>query len=262
MSPTQHPTPYADVNTLLLTLLTRMQIILNNRLVGFYLHGSLSLGDFDPEASDVDFLVVTTEELREEILDSVHTMHQEIAASGLPYATRLEGSYISRAAVRRYDSHNALHPAISVNRQLQVKHHSRSWIIDRHLVREHGIILWGPLPKTLIEPISPQELRKTVYALLHDYWEKQNTASEEWSPRHWQAYAILSMCRALYTLQYGTVIPKPQAAVWALQTLEPAWKPLIERALIWRHQHEKDDPTEALAFVRYTIQRSEEMDKQ
>src|SRR5581483_4207988 len=86
MSLTQHPTPYADVNTLLLTLLARIQTILKNRLVGFYLHGSLSLGDFDPEASDVDFLVVTTEELGGEILDSVHTMHNEIAASGLPYA--------------------------------------------------------------------------------------------------------------------------------------------------------------------------------
>lgn len=119
MSPTQHPTPYTDVNTLLLTLLARIQTILKNRLVGFYLHGSLSLGDFDPEASDVDFLVVTTEELRGEILDELHTMHNEIAASGLPYANYLEGSYISRAALRRYDSRNASHPAISVNRQLR-----------------------------------------------------------------------------------------------------------------------------------------------
>jgi len=254
MSLTQHPTPYADVNTLLLTLLARIQTILKNRLVGFYLHGSLSLGDFDPEASDVDFLVVTTEELGGEILDSVHTMHNEIAASGLPYAKRLEGSYISRAAVRRYDPHNARHPAINVNRQLQVKHHTRSWIIDRYIVREHGIILWGPSPKTLIDPISPQELREAVYALLHEHWAKPYTDSE----RHWQAYAALTMCRALYTLQYGVVIPKPQAAAWALQTLEPAWKLLIERALIWRHQHEKDDPTETQAFVRYTIKRSEE----
>lgn len=164
MSPTLHPTPYADVNTLLLTLLERIQILLNNRLIGFYLHGSLSLGDFDPQASDVDFLVVTTEELRGEILDSVHTMHREIAASGLPYANSLEGSYISRAAVRRYDPHNARHPAISVNRQLQVKHHTRSWIIDRHLVREYGIILWGPSPTTLIDSISAfQNVVKRVH---------------------------------------------------------------------------------------------------
>ncbi|GHO98419.1 hypothetical protein KSF_084670 [Reticulibacter mediterranei] len=258
MSPTQHPTPNADVNMLLLTLLARMQTILKNRLVGFYLHGSLSLGDFDPEASDVDFLVVTTEELRGEILDELHTMHNEIAASGLRYANSLEGSYISCAALRQYDPRNARHPAISVNRQLQVKHHKSSWIIDRYIVREYGIILWGPSPKTLINPISPQQLREAVYVLLDEYWTKQNTEPEEWSPLHYQAYAVLSMCRVLYTLQYGTIIPKPQAAAWAIQTLEPAWKPLIERALSWRHQHEKDDPTETLAFVRYMINRSKE----
>ncbi len=151
-------------SALLLTLLARMQMLLKNRLVGFYLHGSLSLGDIDLEASDVDFLVVTTEELRGEILDSVHTMHQEIAASGLPYANHLEGSYISRAALRRYDPHNARHPAISINRQLRVKHHTSSWIIDRHIVREHGIILWEPSPKTLIDSITPQQLREAVSA--------------------------------------------------------------------------------------------------
>lgn len=254
MSPIQSPTSYAEVNTLLLTLLA----ILESRLVGFYLHGSLSLGDFDPEASDVDFLVVTTEELSGEVLDELHMMHHEIAISGLPYANSLEGSYIPCAALRRYDPRNARHPAISVNRQLQVKHHKSSGIIDRYIVREHGIILWGPSPKTLIDAISPQQLREAVFALLDEYWEKQDTEPEEWFPRHYQAYAVLSMCRVLYTLQYGTVIPKPQAAAWAVQTLEPAWKSLIERALNWRHQHEKGDPTETLAFIRYTINRSRE----
>lgn len=258
MFSTPHPTPYADVNTLLLTLLARMQAILKDRLVGFYLHGSLSLGDFDPEASDVDFLVATTEEFRGKLLDEVYTMHQDVAESGLPYANSLEGSYIPCGALRRYDPHNALHPAINVNRQLQVKHHKSSWIIDRSIVREHGIILWGPSPTTLIDAISPQQLREAVSTLLHEYWEKQDTVPDERFPRHWQAYAVLSMCRALYTLHYGTIIPKPQAAAWALQTLEPSWKPLIERALIWRHQHENDDPTETLAFVRYAIQLSNE----
>ena len=58
------PTPYNDdANTLLLSMLTEAQTVLRERLVGFYLYGSLSLGDFDPASSDIDFLIVTEEEL-------------------------------------------------------------------------------------------------------------------------------------------------------------------------------------------------------
>ena len=95
------PTPYDAVNMLLLMFLAKVQTILREKLVGFYLYGSLSLGDFDPQSSDVDFLIVTTEDLSEEVLAELRDMHTSIASSGLPYAARLEGSYIPRAALRR-----------------------------------------------------------------------------------------------------------------------------------------------------------------
>jgi predicted nucleotidyltransferase len=49
------------VNSLLLTMLTQLQAALGQRLTGFYLYGSLSLGDFDPPSSDIDFIIATRE---------------------------------------------------------------------------------------------------------------------------------------------------------------------------------------------------------
>ena len=57
------PTPYPSVNAILGMLLSGAQEILGNRFTGLYLYGSLSSGDFDPERSDIDFLVVTDGEL-------------------------------------------------------------------------------------------------------------------------------------------------------------------------------------------------------
>ena len=37
------PTPYSEVNALLLFMLARVQEVLGEELVGFYLYGSLSL---------------------------------------------------------------------------------------------------------------------------------------------------------------------------------------------------------------------------
>jgi predicted nucleotidyltransferase len=258
------PTPYHEVNTLLRDFLVRVQAILQEKLIGFYLYGSLSLGDFDPGSSDVDFLIVTTEELAVSVLDALREMHASIAASENPYAQRVEGSYISRAALRRYDSDNACHPTIGVDWEFQVAEHGSTWIIERHIVRERGVIVWGPSPRTLIDPVFPHQLRAAVCKALGDFWQKQVTGPEpEWlRSRDYQAFAALTMCRALSTLSRGEIVSKPEAATWALQTLDPRWRLLIERALIWRHHHDKDDLTETLEFVRFTLTASRELCEQ
>ncbi|HLQ30214.1 MAG TPA: hypothetical protein VK140_13360, partial [Ktedonobacteraceae bacterium] len=46
-------TPYADINKLLNLLLSRIQAILGEKLIGLYLFGSLVAGDFDYESSDI-----------------------------------------------------------------------------------------------------------------------------------------------------------------------------------------------------------------
>jgi hypothetical protein len=247
------PTPYRDVNMLLQDFLVAVQAILAEKLLGFYLYGSLSLGDFDPGSSDVDFLIVTTEELSGKVLDTLREMHATLAANGNLYAQRLEGSYISRAALQRYDPNNARHPTIGIDREFQVARHGSNWIIERHIVREHGVIVWGPSPRSLIDPVSPHELRTAVYEALEQFWQQQLTGPEWLRPRDYQAFAVLTMCRALYTLSQGEIVSKPAAAAWALQTLDPRWRPLIERALIWRHQHDKDDLTETLAFLHFAL---------
>ena len=247
------PTPYDDVNTILRLLLPKVQAILREELVGFYLYGSLSLGDFDPKSSDIDFLVVTEEELSGEVLEQLRDMHAGIASSGLPYAKRLEGSYIPRAALRRYDPENARHPTIGVDWEFHIDQHRSNWILERYIVREHGVVLWGPSPKTLIDPILLYELQMAVCEQLREFWQAQLDGPEWLRPRDYQSFAVLTMCRVLYTLRQGVVTSKTEAAAWALQALNPQWRPIIERALIWRHEHERDDLTETLRFLRYAI---------
>ncbi len=255
----QPPTPYRDVNTLLLTLLESVRAILREKLVGFYLYGSLSAGDFDPESSDVDFLIVTSGELDQAALEALRAMHADIATSSLPYARKLEGSYIPQAALRRYDPANAMHPTIGIDWEFGVGQHGTNWILERWIVREKGIIVWGPSPKTLIDPVAPDELRAAVCGMLRDFWQQQLHGPDWLRPRDYQAFAILSMCRALYTIREGKVASKPEAADWALQTLDPKWRLLIEQALVWRHEHEPDDMTKMLEFLRFAVARGLEI---
>lgn len=122
-----------------------------------------------------------------------------------------------------------------------------------NIVREHGIVVWGPPPATLIDRVPSQEMRAAVCERLRDFWSKQLSGPEWLSTRAYQAFAVLTMCRTLYTLSQGDVVSKPEAAAWACQALDPQWRPTIERALLWRKEHIQDDMSEMLAFLRFAV---------
>jgi len=241
-----------EARPILALLRESIQDVLGDELVGLYLYGSLSSGDFDPASSDVDFVVVTQGALSDEACERLRAMHARIAASGLPFATHLEGSYIPHTAWRRYNPADARHPTIGVDWPFQIGFHDANWIIKRAIVREQGVVLCGPAPETLIDPVSSQQLREATCQQMADVWQRR-IADTNWPrPRIYPAFAVLTLCRALYTLERGAYCSKPVAAAWAGERY-PAWQPTIAWALAHRGDH--DDATseefaDVMAFLR------------
>ncbi len=164
-----NPTPYPDVNAVLRVLLSRVQTVLGDYFIGMYVHGSTASGDLDPERSDIDFVVVTADELPDEMLPALAAMHARIAASGLKWAAKLEGSYIPQQALRRFDTTHAQYPALRVDGSFGVDQHGSDWVIQRHIIREKGVVVTGPAPQTLIDPVQPNELRRAVLGTLREW---------------------------------------------------------------------------------------------
>ena len=241
-----------EVRAVLTLLLARQRETLGDQLVALYLYGSLSSGDFASASSDVDFLAVTEGTLPDDELEWLRAMHAEVATSGLPFATKLEGSYVPREALRRYDPANAWHPTIGVDWPFQVGFHDANWVIERAIVRERGAVLYGPLPETLIDPISPMQLRQATCQQLADVWQARIADASFLHPRHYAAFAVLTLCRALYTLDHGAYCSKPMAAAWASEQY-PAWQPTVAWALSHRADHADSAPAElagVMAFLR------------
>ena len=249
------PTPHPAVNDALAALLREARAILGAAFIGLYLYGSLSLGDFTPGSSDVDFLIVTREALSPATRGALAALHARLAASELPYARKLEGWYFPLAVLRR-DDPAARVPTIGADWPFGLGEPGPVWIIERWIVRERGVTVVGPPPATLIEPISPGALRGAVRALLRDFWARQLDGPEWLRTRDYQAFAILTICRALHTLATGTVVSKPAAAAWATAQLDPRWSPTIARALVWRHDARPDDMAAMLSFVRWAVERA------
>lgn len=250
------PTLDPDIESLLQRLLSEAQAVLGDHFAGMYVHGSVASGDFTPGRSDIDFVVVTTAELPAELLPALEAMHARLTASGLKWATHLEGSYIPEQALRCYDPAHNHHPALRVDGTFAVDGHGNDWIVQRYLIREKGLVLAGPEPKTLIDPIHPDDLRQAVLGTLQEWWAPQLQEPFRLYGREYQAYATLTMCRILYTLRHGDIASKAAAARWAQATLEEQWTDLIDRALAWPHEPQPDSLAETLDFIRYALQHS------
>src|SRR5262245_62043200 len=96
----QQPTPYPEVNAVAHDLLRSLHAILGAQLAGMYLVGSLALGDFDPQESDLDLILVTLGTLSEETVAALRELHQRFDHSASAWAARLDAVYIPQEAVR------------------------------------------------------------------------------------------------------------------------------------------------------------------
>ena len=236
-------------------MLSGAREVLGARFVGLYLYGSLATGDFVPEQSDIDFLVVTDGDASEGEVTALAAMHARLAASG-GLAAALEGSYIPRAALRRWDPDDARHPHLSHDAPLQVAVHGADWVIQRFVLREHGVVIAGPPLREWIHPVTPAQLRAAIARLLGDFWAKRGISDEFLRPRAYQVFAVQTMCRALHTFEHGDIASKPVAARWALDALPARFRSAIARALTWPNGEQADGLDETRALIRYTLEQA------
>ena len=257
---------YPEINEILNPLLSRAQEILGDQFIGMYLFGSLANGDFD-QHSDIDVLVVTDAEISDESFSALAEMHKQINKIDSPWAIQLEASYIPRKALRRFDPANILHPHMDrgQNETLHRMSHASDWIIQRHILRERGIVITGPDLKTLIDPVSSNDLRQAVVDVLPLWANPILDDPSQINKRGYQSYFVLSLCRMLYTLKYGEIVSKPVAAKWAKKNWSH-WTELIERAWVGRQipglEAQVEDIYGTLELIRYTLEYSRQVEKE
>jgi predicted nucleotidyltransferase len=253
MSSREFQTPFPEVNAVLEKLLTSAQAILENQFVGMYLYGSLSSGDFHPETSDIDFLIVTSNALSDEIVSEVEAMHKGLWESGLKWTKKLEGSYLPKDEMRRHDPSHPPHPCLNEGRFYLAGEES-DWIINRHVICDQGLVLAGPNPKTLIDPVAPNEIQGAIASYLREWWKPMLDHTARLDSSEYQSYAVLSMCRALYTLEHGAIASKPVSAHWAQQKFGEPWPSLIDLALDWQPDTQLNIKNNTLNFIRFTLE--------
>jgi len=260
-----NPTPFPDLNGVLAEMVAGAQTILAANFCGAYLQGSFATGDADVY-SDVDFVVVTDDELTEEQQAALQELHGRLYELDVPWAQHLEGSYIPRDRLRRVDDSRASYFYLDNGaRELIWDSHCNTAVV-RWTLREQGVVLAGPDPKSLIDPVSAEHLRDEALAAAREYAEWAPGPTKAGGMSRWkQPYLVLTFCRILHTLSHATVVSKREAGEWARDALDPEWAGLIQRALDdrpdpWARVYQPVDPEvvdRTLAFVEYALAESE-----
>jgi hypothetical protein len=278
-----HPTPYPELNAVLAHLLQGAQQRLGDNFVGAYLQGSFAVGDFT-EWSDCDFIIVIRRDITLAELPALQELHAAIHELPHPYwRNGLEGSYAPAAILRRWSPEprdppgepraaDWADPGLSgspplaypfwyldhgASRLVRSEHDNTQ--VVRWCLREKGVVLAGPAPGELIDPVPPAALRAEVRQTM------DRCLAAGLQPMHlvaWQAFWVGLFCRILHTLETGAVWSKKASMTWAQAALDPAWRGLIARAQTLRKGDDSQaalpaDPAEVAAtraFVRYAVE--------
>jgi hypothetical protein len=281
------PTPFEGLNLVLAHLTEHVGEILGDTLVGLYLQGSFAVGDAD-DMSDCDFIAIIARDLVADEVDALRAMHAAIhALPHEPWSHRLEGSYAPAAIIRRLADEprdppgeprgpdwtdagmggaTARHyPFVYLNhgaKTLIRSEHDNSQVV-RWCLRERGVTLSGPEPRTLIDPVTPEMLRTEVRATMD---LALSLGLEPMSMKAWQSFWVGLYCRMAHTLATGQVWSKKASAAWAQSHFGPDWAPLIARAQAIKEGDrdvamEPADPAEVAAtraFVRHVVERADQ----
>lgn len=210
---------------------SRSAAILGEKLTGIYLHGSAAMGCWQPEKSDLDFLVVVkeplTEEEKREYLDRVTALDAESPGKGIEMSIVLRDV----CAPFVYPTPFLLHYSrmhTEWYRQDPEDYIRRMNGTDRDLaahftvIRNRGICLYG-LPVEEVFGRVPEE--DYLDSILNDV----SCAVEEISDN--PLYLILNLARVLAYRKEKTVLSKKEGGMWGLRHLPQKYRPLIRSAL-------------------------------
>jgi hypothetical protein len=249
-------TQFPELNGLLAELTDRTAGILGDNFVGAYLQGSFAVGDADRH-SDCDFLIPVRGPITAAQEAALRALHDEIPTRAGYWTHRLEGSYPHQDELRSLDGLGR--PWLYIDngwREMQWSTHCNTEVV-RWSLRECGVILAGPHPTELVDPVPPDALRARMAGLARTFLpDLQSWISIDiaWAQR----YAVTTLCRILNTYDEGRVTSKKAALLWARDRVDPRWSGLIQQALDDRelgwdpdHRPRPGAVAETLAFVEY-----------
>ena len=231
--------------------------ILQDNLVGIYLHGSSVMGCFNPRKSDIDLIIVVNHHLTDSVKRSYMDMVVRYNAAGpekgiemsvvlsevcspFVYPTPFE-LHFSAGHLKWYkdDPDDYIHKMNGADKDLAAHF---------MIINKRGKCLYGAPVKDVFAEVPDCHYRDSL-------WYDIEGAAEETAGN--TMYLVLNLARVLAYTEDGLVLSKKEGGEWAIRHLPSEYHPLIADAI---HEYAESgevvyDTALAKRYAEYAVMR-------
>ncbi|NBI05601.1 aminoglycoside adenylyltransferase domain-containing protein [Senegalia massiliensis] len=208
-------------------IINKFKRILENNLVGVYLHGSLAMGCYT-DSSDIDFLVVVrqpiNDKIKKELISSIVYIYN-LPDKGIEMSIILE-QYAKEFV---YPTPFELHYSdLHRDKYLANEDYICGGDVDQDLaahmtvIKHRGICLYG---RDIDDVFNNVPKEAYINSILDDVKNAKDQILDN------PIYIILNLCRVLYFVKEGIISSKLEGGIWAKNILPQKYRCLIEDAL-------------------------------
>lgn len=220
-----------QVDLILSSFSEHLICLAQDNIEGIYITGSISLHDFYPVKSDIDFLVVCRELPND--VEKLKQIHKKIAKA----FARLSGHYITQETI---ESKTPEKMNVLSYHQGHLRYQTFEMApIYLWELRQNAMTIYGKKPETLKINIDLEDVHNFLHRNINTYWAK-------WVNPHallskytilllsfpqFTEWIILGITRQLYTLRTGRIISKSEAGYYGLEYLPARYHPIIQQSI-------------------------------
>lgn len=205
---------------------------------GIYLTGSLTMNDFYPGKSDIDFLVLCRTLPDRQIAGRIERVHKAVerrcAGPGL------SGSYLATGSLSAADPESIKTLSYHAG-SVQYQPFDMAPVALAEL-KWNAFTIFGRAAGTLPVDTVEKQVDDFLHRNIHSYWKK-------WIQRHAAVFnrkillflfprltewAVLGVARQIYTLQTGKITSKKAAGFYCMAFLPDRFHPVVREAIAIR----------------------------
>ncbi len=221
----------------------RINQTFGGNIVGVYLFGSLVLGDFDENFSDIDLMIVLKRDINKSEFEKIKDLQKYISEKYSRFGTDgIEMIFVSTETIKSYLVKETFLTAVAPGNPLETVVCKPEFLIYFYIVKNYGKTILGT-PKEEVFPIISEtdfvNMSNKVATENIPYWKEACKKT-----LHEQFYSVITLCRALYIKENKTYPSKLEAKNWT-KNKYPNFKDIIEYAWNQRGKwKETDEPTD------------------
>ncbi|WKL00610.1 DUF4111 domain-containing protein [Paenibacillus amylolyticus] len=203
---------------------------LTDALVGIYLHGSMAMGCFHPNQSDIDILVVSREKRPADTYRSIaqklmHIEDEMHITKGFELSIVLETAIVAMAYPTPFEFHYSAYHREKYRTDEQYLcggYEDPDLVAHMAVIYDRGIVLAGKPIKDLFQPENREHMIASITS-------DASSAMEEIVDN--PVYYVLNLSWVLIYVKDLVIHSKQEAGEWALTNLPTKYKDIISQCL-------------------------------